>query len=72
MKGEGIATKTVGGKFAIDSFLQGAFSVDMNQELGGIRTFENHDAFKHLHRLLKPSMSQVLLALGRSENFKKK
>ena len=37
LNGSEIDAKTLGGKFAIDAFLQSALSVDMNKDLGNIK-----------------------------------
>ena len=55
LKGEGIDTRIVGGKFAIDAFLQSAFSVDLNEEFGDIRKIQEHPFVKHFMRMLNPS-----------------
>lgn len=61
LKGEGIDTRIVGGKFAIDAFLQSAFSVDLNEEFGDIRKIQEHPFVKHFMRMLNPSWT---LGLG--------
>lgn len=48
LKGESISAKTIMSKFAIDTFLQTAMGVNMNDELKDVRKFDSHPLVKHI------------------------
>lgn len=63
LNGGEVDSKTIGGKFAIDAFLQSALSVDMNKDLGTITDFEKHPFVKHFLYLLNPPGAVIIPAI---------